>query len=226
MRRWFGRSQFVADHIQQPDLKTRLVVAVMAISAVLLGGCESAPTQLTFPAAQMSGSGVDPGTPLSISLIVQPMPAASITLIDLKLIPLPGFRLPKLLGTVVLERKRGFPLYVAGFPPPPVSFGMSLPTRRFGGVISDIHLRRNEQPPVLLYGIDAEGAGMYAAAGVTLTYRYDGVVQSAPIYDGAILFNSPGNLRGVAEKRSQAEFRKKSQEVSAAFSKYLKRVHG
>ncbi|MFI5035007.1 MAG: hypothetical protein ACHQFZ_02240 [Acidimicrobiales bacterium] len=193
---------------------------------MLLGGCVSAPTQLTFPGADVAGSGADPGTPLSISLIIQPKPDASITLISLKLIPLPGFRLPRLLGAVILKRKRGYPLYVSGYPPPHVSFGMTLPTRRFGGVISDVHLVRYEQPPVLLYGIVAGGSGMYADAGVMLTYRYHGVIQSAPIYDGAILFYSPGNLRGEAEKRSQAEFRKKSQEVTAAFSKYLDRVRG
>jgi hypothetical protein len=207
-------------------LNPKRVIAAAAIAAVLLGGCESAPTQLTFPGAEVSGSGVDPGTPLSISLTIQPTPAASITLVSLKLIPLPGFRLPRILGAVILERKHGYPLYVTGYPPPKVSFGMDLPTRRFGGVVSDLHLKGTVQPPVLFYGIDANGTGMYAAAGVLLTYRYRGVVQSAPIYDGAILFNSPGNLRGVAEKRSQAEYRKKSQEVSKAFSKYLHRVGG
>jgi hypothetical protein len=173
----------------------------------------------------MAGSGVELGTPLSVALTVDPRPAASIDLIGLKLIPLPGFRTPKLLGAVVLERKRGFPVYVAGFPPPAVSYGLKLPVRPYKGVISDVRLGKDVQPPVLLYGVEASGRGMYAAAGLMLTYRYDGVVQTAPVYNGAILFNSPRHLRGAAERRSQMLFHRLSQEVGNAFSKYLTREH-
>lgn len=122
--------------------------------------------------------------------------ALHITLVSAGLIPLPGFRVPRLLSTGV----------VVGTCPEPVTAFPSANGNSISVTVGGRSYRPLPLPgyqmligagcvPQIVYVIQAESAGQYAVGGLRVLVRYDGRIRTMFAYDGIdIWFYGSGPL--------------------------------
>ncbi len=178
------------------SMRGRLAVVltpVLAAGAVLLAlaGMPPQGSPLSF-----YGSGVDasgyyslPGPPVSFAAILGANPRGfEYRVLKVELIPLPGFRMPQLVGAVFLT-KGGVPLQAPGFPPVSHVSGKPYPVQAMKDFVARSGVIPYRQPVVLMYGIRGPRLGGYAVAGIRVTYEVRRRIYSTAIYNGALIFN-------------------------------------
>jgi len=127
--------------------------------------------------------------------------ALHITLVSAGLIPLPGFRVPRLLSTGV----------VAGSCPGPV---IAFPSANGNSISLTVGGHRYQPLPLpgyrmligagcvpqIVYVIQAESAGQYAVGGLRVLVRYDGRIRTMFAYDGVdVWFYGSGPLPSASQ---------------------------
>lgn len=127
--------------------------------------------------------------------------ALHITLVSAGLIPLPGFRVPRLLSTGV----------VAGTCPGPVTAFPSANGNSISVTVGGRSYRPLPLPgyrmligagcvPQIIYVIQAESAGQYAVGGLRVLVRYDGHIRTMFAYDGIdVWFYGSGPLPSASQ---------------------------
>ena len=186
-----------------------LVAPVLVAGAMLLAsGCLSAskaPLSFAASGADIAGQRALPGQVVSYAAFLSAEPAGvTFTVRNVRLIPLPGFRRPHLLGAVFLT-KGVVPFEAFGFPPTaPATTGYAFHSLTGYNARSGVLPYR--QPVVLMYGLRAGGLGAFAAAGLRVTYAVNGDAYSVDIYNGALLYYYPAHASDAESHRMLAEY--------------------
>jgi len=205
----------------------RRVAAALASTLVALvasAACDTS-SPITFAssdghAAGIAGLGVRRGQAVSYAAILASHPAGyPYQVTDVRLIPLPGFRTPHLLGTVFL-RIRGVPLQARGYPPRQ-SNGTRYRVHAMAGYTARSGAEPYKPVLVLMYGLRGDHLGGYAVAGIKITYRIGRRSYTADIYDGAVLFNYPKHETRAEHQRGQARYDRFDTKAAAAMGKLL-----
>jgi len=127
--------------------------------------------------------------------------ALHITLVSASLIPLPGFRVPRLLSTGV----------VPGACPGPTTAFPSANGKSISVTVSGHRYRPLPLPgyrmligagcvPQIVYVVQAESAGQYAVGGLRVLARYDGRIRTMFAYDGIdVWFYGSGPLPSASQ---------------------------
>jgi hypothetical protein len=127
--------------------------------------------------------------------------ALHITLVSAGLIPLPGFRVPRLLSTGVVVSTCPGP--VTAFPS---AKGNSISVTVGGRSYRPLPLPGYQMligagcVPQIVYVIQAESAGQYAVGGLRVLVRYDGRIRTMFAYDGVdVWFYGSGPLPSASQ---------------------------
>src|SRR5690349_1531888 len=107
--------------LPRPRKRLAAMLAFALVAGAALAGCDTS-SPITFGGSDKSNAGISgldvhPGKAVSYAAVLASQPAGwSFQVTHARLIPLPGFRTPHLLGTVYL-RIRTVPLQARGYPP-------------------------------------------------------------------------------------------------------------
>jgi hypothetical protein len=147
----------------------------------------------------MSGLAANPGTLGLFSAYADSSRPQSVTLESITLLPLAGFRLPRLVSAGLLTAG-SYPARTSAWPPPGASLSaltgaVVWPAARAGG-----------QPPQIVYALSGSQLGGYATAGLRLEYRFDGRDYSAVLRDAAFLWYFSPHLSPAADKADGARY--------------------
>ncbi len=159
-------------------------VVLVSATAIAVALTATSGPWINFNVAGVYYGGVltNPGDDADFSVILQSSSSKSITLLDLSLVPLPGFATPKLVHVALLGRSRNHPAGTTGWPPRTDIGNDVYPTRPAFGTRIEIGPGRL---PILVYGVTGSRSGrLYGAAGVNLRFRVDGMVQTAEAFAG------------------------------------------
>lgn len=213
-------------HNVLPRLPRRLAAALaFALAAgAALAACDTS-SPITFgsshaDSASLAGLDVHPGQAVSYAAVLDSKPAGySYRVTGVRLIALPGFRTPRLLGTVFL-RIRAVPVQAHGYPPLR-SDGTRYPVRPLSGYVARSGSVPFKPELVLMYGLRGDHLGGYAVAGLEITYRIGQHGYTTNLYDGALLFNYPRHETPAEHRRDMAAYSKMNDKASAAMQKLL-----
>jgi hypothetical protein len=199
-------------------------LASTAVAGAALAACDTA-SPITFSSslatsAAIAGLPVHPGQAVSYAAFLASKPGGySYRVTRARLIALPGFRTPHLLGTVFL-RIRGVPIQARGYPPLR-SDGTKYPVHSLANYTARSGFAPYKPDLVLMYGVRGRHLGGYAVAGLEITYRIDQHSYTADIYDGAVLFNYPRHETRAEHRRVMAAYQKMTDRAAAAMQKLL-----
>ncbi len=160
-------------------------VTFLVISVVITLTVAGTPgPSVNFNAAGVYFGGVpsNPGDVADFSAILQSSSKMRITVLDVSLIPLPGFATPNLVHTALLLNSRNFPAGTTGWPP-------------LRGVGNEVYPMRNAigasirigvaNLPILVYGVSGSKPGrLYAVAGINVRFLANGVTYNAIVFAG------------------------------------------
>jgi hypothetical protein len=199
-----------------------LAAALVAGGAFLAVRCTvDPPSPITFDSGTfLSTQQVHPGQPESFAAILTSHPDGySYHITRGSLIPLPGFRTPRLLGAVLL-RIRGVPLQAPGFPPRQRN-GSRYPVHALSG-----YRARSGAPPfkpqmVLMYGLRGTQPGGYAVAGVRITYLVGSHSYTTDIYNGALLFCYPRHQTRAQHRLEEAAYNRMNNKAATALQRLV-----
>jgi hypothetical protein len=195
----------------------RAAVAALALAiaagagAVTFALTSSSGSPLSFAASgvDMSGARVHPGQTESFAAFVTANPAGvAFQVQKVSLIPLPGFRTPKLVGARFLVGVRAIPLAARSFPPRDTTTGVPYPVHAITGYTVRSGTRPYQPPLVLEYGLSGNDLGGYAVAGIRITYLVNGHSYTASIYNGADLFYYPQHQSRADRRATLAAYSK------------------
>src|SRR5215469_3692191 len=159
------REMSETSHRQPASRSHRHLAAALALAVAggaAIAACASS-SPITFASsnprdAAVAGLHVHPGQPVSYAAFLASQPAGhSYRVTDVRLIPLPGFRTPHLLGAVFL-RIRGVPLQARGYPPLR-SDGTSYAVHALAGYTAHSGTRAYKPDLVLMYGLRGDRLG-------------------------------------------------------------------
>jgi hypothetical protein len=177
-----------------------------AVAFALISSSRS-PLSFAGSGVDFSGARVYPGQTESFAAFVTANPpGVAFQVLKVSLIPLPGFRTPRLVGAMFLVNIRDTPLSARGFPPRNSTTDQPYPVHAIGRytVRSGIH---PYQPPLTLeYGLKGNDLGGYAVAGIRIIYLVDGRSYTADIYNGADLFYYPQHQSRADRRASWAAY--------------------
>jgi hypothetical protein len=209
-----------------PRSRRRLAAALAsaAVAGAALAACDTS-SPITFRSSHVTSAGiadlgVHRGHAVSYAAFLASKPAGySYQVTEARLIPLPGFRTPHLLGTVFL-RTRGVPLQARGYPPLQ-SNGTRYPVHALDGYTARSGAEPFKPQLVLMYGLRGDHLGGYAVAGIKITYRIGQRSYTADIYDGAVLFNYPKHETRAEHQRDKARYLRFDDKAVAAMQKLI-----
>lgn len=188
-----------------------LALAIAAGAGAVTFALTSSASPLSFAASgvSMSGQRVYPGQTESFAAFLTAYPeGVEFQVQAVSLIPVPGFRTPKLLGAVFLVGVRAVPFATSGFPPRSPTTDQPLPVHVITGYTVKSDNRAYQPPLVLEYGLKGSRLGGYAVAGIRITYLVGGHSYTASIYNGADLFYYPQHQSRADRRAAMAAYSK------------------
>jgi hypothetical protein len=137
-------------------------------------------------ATGMGGIPVQPGQSAVFSVPLISDAARPMTLVAVRLVPVPGFPNPKLVHVALLGRSGMGPSGTTGWPP--VAPGGAYPLRCLAGTrVDPVVPSRYSSPPIVLYGVTgAVVKEVYAVAGIQVEYRIGTSTFAEPVYTGGM----------------------------------------
>jgi hypothetical protein len=205
----------------------RAAVAALALAiAAGAGAVVFALTSSSGSPLSFVGSGVDfsgartyPGQTESFAEFVTANPAGvAFQVQKVSLIPLPGFRTPKLVGAMFLVNVRNIPFQARRFPPV-TSTGQPYPVHTITGYTVKSGIKPYQPPLTLEIGLSGADLGGYAVAGIRITYVVDGRSYTTGIYNGADLFYYPQHQSRADRRASLAAYSSYDNRAANAQSK-------
>jgi hypothetical protein len=197
-----------------------VVVAAVVVATTLAGsgggGGAVVLTNGSRPGhAYVGGNAFHPGEVADFPVTVENTGSAPVTLLSARLIPVPGFRMPRLIHLGVLAEHeelltsaQGWPIRETDHPPGGwairpfhgyVVLPWSVRKRRHLGAIQDM----------IEYGVVGSGVNVnYAAAGLRVTYRVGGSIHTQNLYDGGVDCVLAASTFGYKHARFEAQTRK------------------
>ena len=197
-----------------------LAAAVVAGAAILVGvevGTSGSPLKFTSGAG-LASQATRVGQPVSYAAFLATHPPGySYQVTHVSLIPLPGFRAPRMLGAVFLRTKAP-PLQAFGYPPLELN-GTPWPVYPLGR-----YKARSGTPPhrpelVLMYGLRGSQLGGYATAGIRISYVVAQRSYTTDIYNGALLFYYPRHQTRAQNRESMAQYSRMENRAATAMQK-------
>jgi len=201
-------------------LRTFGVLVPVLCAALSLAGCSdgNSMNQKYFggAAASMGGDGAEYGQIIDFTAGLQSDSPGTITLLSAELIPLPGFRTPKLVHLTVVTGC-GLEVFSSNWGWPPrisVVRGGIAPDRVFNGARVWTGIKGKGCQSVIIYGVVASAWGPYACGGLLVTFKTSGGVERAPIFNGGYAWYHPAHP--TAEQLAEAH-KRGAAENNAAF---------
>ena len=154
----------------------------------------------------MGGDGVRVGQVIDFDGRILAGSPGTITLLSAQLIPLPGFRLPKLTHLAVVSGC-GLALPSSTWDwPPRIAYaaGGTAPVKPFTGTAVWTGARGKDCLSAVVYGVTADAFGPYACGGLRITFRTQSAVVTAPLFSGCYAwFDTPHlTARQIAEMKT------------------------
>jgi hypothetical protein len=144
---------------------------------------------------------IHPGTLAVFSASIAARHPQRITLEKVSLLPLPGFRLPRLSHAALLADS-GDPAGTARtWPPEQLGGKGQVRVKSLTGAVVWPGIQHGKAPPRMVYEVTAPGLGGYATAGIRLVYKVGGQTETAFIHNAAIfLWYFPQHLPPAADR--------------------------
>jgi hypothetical protein len=168
------------------------LLACCAVVGCTVPGDGGTRTMFSAAGADMSGQGASPG---QLGIYAAQLAASGhpsrIVLRSVSLLPLPGFRLPRLVRAGLLTASDpDYATTSATWPPPAASgHGRVLVLPVAGAAVWP-----GGKGVQIIYALSGSSRGAYATAGIAVTYSLAGDTQTARLYQGAFLWYTPGGL--------------------------------
>ena len=188
-------------------------VLTLGLVAGMASCSSSSPVSFNASGVDVGGQRAHPGQAISFAAFLTAEPSGySLQVRTVRLIPLPGFRTPRLLGAVFLGQ-RSVPLQAFGYPPDGVRT-----IHRSGHAVRSGAIPHKRQV-VLMYGLRGWKLGSYAVAGIRITYTIGNTTYSADIYNGALLYYYPRHQSGSSYRRTMSRYAIANHRVIQAMQK-------
>ncbi len=187
------------------------VLAALGLTVgILVGeGTFTASSSLTDAgSAFLGGTNSVPGEIVDFPAMVENTGSHAARLVSAKLVPVPGFKTPKLVRLAVLKEHRNLITSAIGWPVSICNLmrgakcldGTVYRTVPFHGYVVRPHGRhgRGPLPDMIEYGVVGASVGAYGVAGIVVTYSVDGSLHSARLLDAGEDCVSRSDIREAA----------------------------